>query len=344
MLSILLPKSNDLSNEVYLDEYIILCKKFAIVDTSWDNFWSLKGDYDYVHLHWPEYYVNWKIPDIEFLKKIEYVLDEWKKKSKIVVTRHNYSPHLAKSKTFDSLYNLFYKKSSFIHHLGNYSKIEFLNNYPALSHLNHYVIPHHIFFSYPNNTTKAQARKYLNIKESNFVFFVFGNIRKSSERKIIQQAFNLIPVSPKTLLVPRWRKASKNKIYVFIHNFFILGWDYIFNIFTNKYILSDDFVSENDVQVYFNSSDLLFIPRIDSLNSGIPFINSIFGLNLIGPEVGNIAESVLSFGGILYNPADLQSLNQAISSYFLSAISTTKSNLVNDEIIALLKSMYEENI
>lgn len=330
--------------DIYLSEFAELCETFAEVNISWNDFWEVNGEFDFVHLHWPEYYFSWKMPTLEGLENIKTVLSNWRIKSTIVITRHNYHPHSGSDEAFEELYKIFYRSAHVIHHLGLFSQKEFEERYKGekfLDSLQHHIIPHHYFYSYPSTITREDARKLLGITNDKLVMLAFGNIRKMKEQKLIAKAFSQLKAKNKLLLVPRWSSNHTNKLNSIIENLNIFGIYYFRQLWQKRFVLKTGFLKNEEIQLYFKAADFVFISRIDTLNSGIPYLHSQFRLPMIGPGIGNITESLKMINGLTFNPDNPQDICNV-----MNEIITTKINsgltLNNNSIIESLKNMFSK--
>ncbi|MFW5879824.1 MAG: glycosyltransferase [bacterium] len=112
----------------------------------------------------------------------------------------------------------------------------------------------------------------------------------------------LAPIKHKKFIVTNWRftnvvpKKILHKIILFL----------------NPFIKAKSiYVPQEDIQTYFNACDLVFIPRIDSMNSGILFLALGFGKVVIGPSVGNVQDVLKLTGNPIYIPNDKKSIISA---------------------------------
>ncbi|RYD73724.1 MAG: hypothetical protein EOP53_19585, partial [Sphingobacteriales bacterium] len=227
-------------SDIYLFEFAELCSRFADVSNSWDDFVAVAGDYDFVHLHWPESYFAGVKPSDDELNKFNEILSEWKKKSIVVITRHNFLPHTDTSETYVKLYHIFYSNAHIVHHLGQFSKMEFEERYKGeqfLGTLKHCIIPHHYFYSYPSTATREEARAFLGIPKDKLVMLVFGSIRKRQEKKLIGHAFRSIKAKNKLLLIPRWHNVQPSTFDSIKENLDVFGTGYLKELWQKQYML-----------------------------------------------------------------------------------------------------------
>ena len=325
-------------------------------DVVWDHqeFWNMKNEYDIIHIHWPEYLsfelesylykASESIPN-EIWDKTINCLKYWSKHSKIILTRHNALPHTRKDEQFQKLYKLIYKHTSIVIHFANYSIQQFKQWYPDLEHIKHVVIPHHNYASLPNDSTKQEAREYLNIDQGARVMLVFGGI-KEHEKPLIKKAFNAIPVKNKVLLAPGWKIPRRKINYIRLREW-VWNFDVWISKQNNKFRTNLVFIKEKDAHYYLNAADFLFIPRTSELNSGNITLGSTFGLVVVGTDTADIGEILKQTGNPTFTVGNSKSLANAIKKAFeltlLNHGQTNRHNaLLNWDIKTISKQYHDQ--
>ena len=329
--------------QLFITEVIKSYNTLCTVETSFYNFWLNKGTYDVIHLHWPEYLFKWKPPtDIELLL-LEKILKNWQENgAKIVITRHNYLPHSPNPERFEPLYEVIYKTVDAVIHLGAYSIKEYKIRYEGLlpkkqvqAH-----IPHPIFTNYPNTVTKSEARQHLNIGKDTVVMLVFGEVRKASEKNLVLEAFDAIDTKDKLLIAPGW-KFSKTKEPINS-----LKWLKVKQ--SKKYRITQEFIPNDMVQYYFKAADFVFLQRIDTLNSGVPFLAAVYNTPIVGCNTGNIGENLKNLGMPVFERLNSAKIQSGINQVLLIAQSQNNytvikqhnsAKVVGDQHIKLFESL-----
>jgi len=300
---------------VFIDEFVYHLKQFTSVEVSIELFLNKKSKFDVIHIHWPEYIFNWQLPTLKQIQKLKDALIFWKKRAKIVVTRHNYHPHSGQNKQFEELYTIVYSFVDLVIHLGEFSKQEYLNryrNYDFIKTQLHEVIFHPYFISYPNVVSKIEAREKLNIKLNSIVFLVFGKIRNKAEKNYILDFFEKVSFPNKLLLVPRWysdkRPSIKKTPLKWIKWYFNTK-----NLLNNpNLLLFNNFIENDEAQFYFNAADFVFLPRLNSLNSGVIPLAFLFNKVVISLKQGNITEMLKNNRGVLLKSTKKQEIKQQL--------------------------------
>lgn len=289
------------------------------VTWSLDRFWAMEGSYDIIHIQWPEYLFPPFEPLTEAkLSTLERVLVYWKAKARVVLTRHNAHPNYKDSPLlYERLYQLVYSYCDAIVHLGPDKLSEFKgSHFKDIYHneILHQIIPHHLYNdSYENIISQSDARKLLGISSRPLVVLIFGRIRYTEERRFLRKLFANVKGEDILFLIPSWlpfHKGSGIKCYLRSAYYFIrLA---VLNL--NKRIrASDRFISDDEVQVYFNAADIVLLPRIDGLNSGNITLSYYFRKVILGPDTGNMAFELKEFGNPVYQVGSIDSLLEGLA-------------------------------
>jgi hypothetical protein len=266
--------------------------------------------YDLVHVHWPEALSNWKVPSEQGLIKIEAKLTEAKK---VLCTRHNYQPHVLAGDTLQVLYDTVYSKAHAVIHMGRASLSDYFQKYPSIAPSQHHeVIPHPLYTTdYHLNISKKVARQRLNIPEKAKAVLVFGALRHQKESRFAHKVFDLVRTNHKHLIVANEKEPS------YLHRripgkwkmFLLQGW-------IRRHLLSRtvnyEHIPDSLVPTYFSAADVVFIPRDNILNSGIPFLAWSLGKPTVGPRCGNLEESFIQMGQLSYEPRNPRSASSAL--------------------------------
>lgn len=263
---------------------------------------------DIINIHWPEsVFVN---NNYEYEKFKTWLL-RMREKIPVVYTRHNSLPHRIVNKysaEFNDFVNI---NCDAVHHFGEYSLREHKNLYPEYSGL-HSVIPHPYYSALDNSTDFIEARKKLGIAMDKKVILIFGTIRNDAERRFVLDFFDSLNLKDSVLLVPNFgyfqspdfiKNTKLGRAYSKLKTFFYKRKN---RIIESKYIPNDD------VQYYFKASDVLFIPRVNALNSGVIYLGLTFNVKIVAPRAGNITELVKG-NNVIYEPGNLKHFQKQIT-------------------------------
>jgi glycosyltransferase involved in cell wall biosynthesis len=86
-----------------------------------------------------------------------------------------------------------------------------------------------------------------------------------------------------------------------------------------KIIQRIEFISDNEVELYFKAGDVLVIPYTSIFQSGVPFLAYSFGLPVVATDVGSLREDIIEGKtGFICKPQDPSDLARNIEKYFSS--------------------------
>lgn len=283
------------------------------LEHSSDAFWNMKGDHDLVHLHFPEYltyelqaaYVSGLTEDL--IQAVGQRLAFWSGRAGIVVTRHNLLPHDAREDAmWERMYETVYSYADGVVHFAYASMDEFQVRYAGTAFHRgrpprHAIIPHQNYSSLPNEIGREEARQKLGIANDANVMLVFGAIRSDGEKDLIMNTFRSLGIARKVLLVSWWREALAEVSWIRL-KYWLRDLVRLYYRTHPRFHFNYDFVEEADTQLYLNAADVLFIPRLQVLNSGNVTLGVTFGRVVVGPDSWDVGELLRESGNPVFDP------------------------------------------
>ena len=265
-----------------------------------------RTDFDVLHLNWLHHF--YKADDLtsavkRYTRFAENLLFARSLGYRIIWTVHNLFPHERPYPELDRLANL--TVSQVAHEViahCEYAADLMRKMYFRTENL--YVIPHgHYIDLFPNEVSRREARKQLQLPEQAFVYLFFGNARvyKGIERLI--EAFR--KVAEEDALLVLMLRLSVNPHYVDEIKA-ITAQDKRIRIFTSAYFANEDF------QIYLNASDVAVLPFSEVLTSGSAIAALSFAKPVILPRFGCLPELIDETIGLLYDPQDARGLEDAL--------------------------------
>jgi len=261
-----------------------------------------------IHMHWVEGYSGFSSKNKFFsrLKFLIFIIDiyivKYLLKAKIVWTIHNLYSHECNYRKLEKLGRKFFSKKvdAIICHC-KYAKKEFIREFGALENKIH-LIKHGNFNCYENKISKENAREELNFESNDFIYLIFGSIRPYKGTINLIESFKKLrrDRNIKLLIVG---KPKTNEVKRDILN-------RIKNSPNIKFIFK--FITEEQIQVYFNASDMIVYPFKKILTSGGIFLAMSFGKPIIAPQLGCIPETIDEKGAFLYDPKKVDGLLNAL--------------------------------
>lgn len=222
---------------------------------------------------------------------------------KIVWEMHQILPHHPKKSDIKK-YSIFYKNvDGIIYHSENdKSRVK------EILHVNenkiNTIIPHANFNdSYLNNITMEEARLRLGIEQNVRVILCFGFFRKNRGYEYLTDATKDMNNTIVLIVGNKQDKETYNKLKEFEKEYeyirLIVGW-----------------IPDNDIQIYFNASDIVVLPYTEIYTSGVVPLAYAFSKPVITTDAGNMKEVVNEKTGILIKPGNSIELRDAIEDLF----------------------------
>ncbi|MFT5892136.1 MAG: hypothetical protein ACI9Y7_002246 [Dokdonia sp.] len=280
------------------------------------DFEAYTSSYKVVLLQWPEQIFGWKEPSDDQLEYLSQEIQKWKKSSKIIYIVHNKKPHLGMTQQFQKLYDLVEGASDVMLHFGQYSKDYYQEKYKNKTHS---ILKHPLYRRSFSTHDKAEAREKLGIQEDREVVIAPGKIRTLKERNFILNAFQKIKNENKTLIAPNmfWKESKidfigrhrlkkvidvKKRIENKIHSPYK----------PPTYIFNYNYTQADRLSLLMAAADVVFLPRMKTLNSGNLYLGLTFNKIVVGPETGNITEELKKSNFPIFQPENVDSVVSAI--------------------------------
>ena len=310
-MKIFIPSRKD--QNAYIDEISLN----SIHTYVFDHYTRYKKDYEIVNFHWPEAIFGWREPSHHELDKLEKEIQEWKKHSILVYTRHDARRHEGTNPAFQRLFEIIEENAHGFIHLGNVSLQQMKEKFSEASHK---VIFHPLYINTFHPVEKNFARERLKIGLDFLVVIAPGRIRTKEERDMVLKAFDSLRVKNKVLI--------SNNMLPFRHFFDFPGRvklkrfvdvNKVVSKFSEnryrppKYLFNYGFSNSEDLGLMMSAADVVFIPRINLLNSGNIFLGLTFRKIVVGPSVGNLEEQLIKFNFPLFDPHSAGSVKRALS-------------------------------
>lgn len=288
------------------------------------------GEFDVVHILWPEELTGWQLPEPGRIREITTKLAEWRDRSRIVVSANNLFPHrFGRHKLFRELYISCYEHADAIHHFSQISKTLVTQEYPEIANANHVV---RVGFNYarllpPKPVDRAEARRAFGLKPSDTVFLAFGALRSWDEVSLLRRAFETAHVPGKKLLLasqfaedgPVWKRRW--------HRLLWERWQK-----RDAVIALNRRVPETDLPSLFSAADAVLVVRQQSMSSGVPSLAMTFGRFVIAPRLGAMEEYLKGTGNALYQIGSADDLARAMEE--AAAADRGQVGMTNSEIAA----------
>ncbi|MDP6775745.1 MAG: glycosyltransferase, partial [Candidatus Latescibacteria bacterium] len=156
---------------------------------------------------------------------------------------------------------------------------------------------------FPNDISREEARRQLNLSQDAFVYLYFGNARTYKGIEDLIEAFRRVAADDDRLVLMMRRAFNAEYADQVTAQ---AGKDARIGVHTSPFFGNEEF------QVYLNACDVTVFPFSDVLTSGSAIAALSFGKPLIAPKLGCLTELLDDTTGILYEPKDEGALDEAL--------------------------------
>lgn len=267
------------------------------------NFDLSTARYDLVNLQWPEELCGWHPPSDVRLAEILARLDVWALTARVVLTVHNLHPHRdAAHPNYRRLYEGIIERVPVVAHFTEASRELILREYP------HAIRAKHVVTGYFNLDHLTAPDAPVSAKQGDgFAVLLFGGLREWAEFELLRAAFTRAKVPGKRLIVcarydeagPAWRQRLRR-------------WAFSRWLKARGAEVHREHVPDATVHTIVDKADAVVIPRLRSLNSGLPALGASFGKIIIAPRCGAYPELLAGTANPIYAPGDAADLAKAI--------------------------------
>lgn len=296
----------------YLEE-IINYSQCKFIFSPYKNY---RSEYDFVNIHWPESLFGWREPSPNDLAELKTEIKKWKRHSKLIYTFHDERHHFGMTTIYKQLFDLVENSADIFIHLGEYSNNLLAEKFPDAIHK---TISHPLYLNSFKIRDKKIARGHLGIDSDALVVMAAGRIRNLKERKLLLSAFRSISVKNKVLISNNMLPFSVQPDFkgrVILKKIFHLNEFKKRRMFEElrppKYLFNFGFTDTEEISNMASASDIIFIPRINTLNSGNVFLGLTYKKVIVGPAIGNIQEVLEKVGFPVFEPGSLRSVKGAM--------------------------------
>lgn len=192
--------------------------------------------------------------------------------------------------------------------------------------------PHPLYDHFGEKLSKELARERLGIEQDKKVLLFFGFIRSYKGLDLLLEAMSKL--SDDYLLIIAGEVYGSFDEYDKIIKLYNLG---------KKIKLFTRYISDEEVKLFFNASDVCILPYKSGTQSGIIGISYHFDVPVVATDVGGLAEMIKPFDtGIVVGKPSVENILSGIHSFFREvAYSKYIDNIQKYKKIASWKSLAE---
>jgi glycosyltransferase involved in cell wall biosynthesis len=255
-----------------------------------------------LHLHWISPFYRGKRPWLRIVKFAVLLLVTRFSGHKIVWTAHNILPHQPTHPAIDMVgrFLITLLANAVIVHC-EYAKLQIAKHYHRKRQV--HVVAHGSYIGfYENKSTRLQARRLLGINNQSFVYLFFGRLLDYKRADFLINTFiHMNDENSQLLIAGQCPEDEQRRLEKLCSKHRRVRMDF-------------GFISEDKVQLYFKTANVLVIPFSEVLTSGSIILGLSFGLPIIAPEHGCLPELINSQTGILFKDQDPEGLLHAMQS------------------------------
>jgi glycosyltransferase involved in cell wall biosynthesis len=263
------------------------------------------AEFDILHLHWPwgQYFCDTlEETAARAGEMLESLAVARARGARIVWTMHNLYPHDSATPSIDHLMRLaiVQASSAVIVHCEHARRL-----LAARFHREHgvFTIPHgHFDGPYPNLVGTAEARARFGFAEGEFVFLLFGTVRRNKGFEQCLEAFRDLPDGRLRLLFAARVCSEYGRSMV----------DAAGRADGRLVFYETERFANEEFQFFYNAADAAVFPFTDILTSGSAITSLSFRCPVIVPAMGCLPELVDESVGLTYDPQAPGALREAM--------------------------------
>jgi D-inositol-3-phosphate glycosyltransferase len=177
------------------------------------------------------------------------------------------------------------------------------------------VIPFGINNSVPNTgLTPSEAKQRLGIRKDEKTILFFGRITPYKGLEYLIAAFRQIQARGGDYrLIIAGRVDRSEKYWAPIRE------DLCEDVKKGRVLLRDQFIPDEETELYFKAADALVLPYREIYQSGVLFLGHSFGLPVLAADVGSLKDDIIEGNtGFAFKAEDPVDLARTIERYFAS--------------------------
>jgi D-inositol-3-phosphate glycosyltransferase len=177
------------------------------------------------------------------------------------------------------------------------------------------VIPFGINNAVPNTRlTSGEAKRRLGIREDERTILTFGRITPYKGLEYLIVAFRKLLTRDGNYRLMIAGKVDRCEKY-----WTTLRESIVEEVNAGRITLRDEFIPDEETEVYFKAADALVLSYRDIYQSGVLFLGHSFGLPVLASDVGSFRDEIVEGKtGFVFRPEDPEDMAAVIERYFAS--------------------------
>jgi glycosyltransferase involved in cell wall biosynthesis len=264
-------------------------------------------DVDIVNIQWPEHSLPENLPFAEALARLCSSLDRYRAKCPIAITIHNAFPHYNGNYNARLLYESIYDRCDGFVHMSATSEKLIKEAFPRQAEGKlHTIIPHGNYAVFGPRIRRQKAKEMLCL-EDRPTALIIGALRSRMEVRLALRMMKLVEefggqvIFAGTIALGCSGKSRFRRIFVrLLNKLESERVKYFVKSVRSVYKMSAP-VPAHLIATLVSASDIVLIPRANSLSSGNVALGFTYGSIVVGPNNGNIGETLLKTGNPVFS-------------------------------------------
>jgi hypothetical protein len=159
----------------------------------------------------------------------------------------------------------------------------------------------------PARLDRDFARKSFGFAPHDFVILIFGALRKPGEIRLIKRAYRRAKVPYKRLLMAGRFVGGPGGVRRRWNSMLWLWW-----LKAKRAVAVPEFIPGAEVHRFCEAADVIVVPRLNDLSSGLVGLGATFSRLLIAPKHGSFPDYLAGTDNLLYESGNADSLAKAL--------------------------------
>jgi beta-1,4-mannosyltransferase len=261
----------------------------------------IKYNPSYIHFDWiHSYYLRRKLWMTYLLLPVfvfQVMFVKYCTKTKFVWTMHNIMPHNSNDYIFNKYLRSWFAKKCLWIRVFSEATINKASGLFKIDKNIFKIVPEGDYTSvYPDTISRNDARKHLNLDKDERVFLYIGFIRPYKGLDKLIDVFDKLKIENSKLIIVGY---ARDKSYIGNLK------DKVTSLKNNLIIINDVFVPDNELQIYYNASDVVVLPFDKVENSGSVIMAMGFAKLILAPRIGVLVSRLAKQTEYLYSDLEI---------------------------------------
>jgi glycosyltransferase involved in cell wall biosynthesis len=261
-----------------------------------------------LHLHWTSWVLDGAVSELDAQERVHDAigwLDELRKAGiALIWSLHNILPHDVVYREAQVRLQQWLVDNADVVHVLNGHTVDATAHLLTIQPAKVLHGPHPNYRgAYPDFLSREQARGMLGLDPDEIVYVMVGAIKAYKGISRLLPALDQLPTDPPRRLLVAGKADSS-----------VAAEQFVAECRRHARVLIDNrTVPEGDMQIYLRAADVAVLPYQQTLNSGAALLALSFGLPVVAPAVGDLAETLTEDCAELFDPGQVDGFQAALT-------------------------------